>query len=93
MSKEKILIVEDDEVTSMHLKMALKKLSYDVVAIAQDSFQARNKIKIYESETSETQYWIEVIVTAKWLSRKQLKIEYEECSEWLAIFTSIGKSM
>ena len=53
----------------------------------------KNKIKICESEASETQYWIEVIVTAKWLSREQVKIEYEECSELLAIFSSIGKSM
>ncbi len=50
MSKEKILIVEDDEVTAMHLKMALKKLDYDVVSIAENTIQARNKIKIYEPD-------------------------------------------
>ena len=50
MSKEKILIVEDDEVTAMHLKMALKKLEYDVVSIAENTIQARNKIKIYEPD-------------------------------------------
>lgn len=53
----------------------------------------KNKIKICESEASETQYWIEVIVMAKWLSQEQVKSEYNECSELLAIFTSIGKSM
>jgi len=50
-----------------------------------------NKIKICESEASETQYWIEVIVKAKWLSWEKIKPEYDECSELLAIFTSIGK--
>ena len=50
MANEKILIVEDDEVTSLHLKMALQKLSYEVVSIAHDTFQARNKIKIYEPD-------------------------------------------
>ena len=50
MSKEKILIVEDDEVTAMHLKMALQKLDYDVVSIAENTIQARNKIKIYEPD-------------------------------------------
>jgi DNA-binding response OmpR family regulator len=50
MSKEKILIVEDDEVTAMHLKMALGKLEYDVVSIAENTIQARNKIKIYEPD-------------------------------------------
>ena len=28
----------------------------------------KNKIKICESEASETQYWIEVILDTKWLS-------------------------
>ena len=51
----------------------------------------KNKIKICESEASETQYWIEVIVETNWLSREKVKSEYEECSELLAIFTSIGK--
>ena len=52
----------------------------------------KNKIKICESEASETQYWIEVIVEAKWLPWKKVKPEYDECSELLALFTSIGKS-
>jgi len=51
----------------------------------------KNKIKICESETSETQYWLEVIVKLKWLSWEKVKCEYEECGELLAIFTSIGK--
>ncbi len=52
----------------------------------------KNKIKICESESSETQYWIEVIIEAEWLSWKKVKPEYDECSELLAIFTSIGKN-
>ena len=52
----------------------------------------RNKIKICESEASETQYWIEVVVEARWLSWKKVKSEYDECSELLAIFTTIGKN-
>jgi len=38
----------------------------------------KNKIKICESEASETQYWIEVIVDAKWLSWEKVKSEYDE---------------
>ncbi len=52
----------------------------------------KNKIKICESEASETQYWLEVVVEVKWLSWKKVKPDYNECSELLAIFTSIGKS-
>jgi four helix bundle protein len=48
----------------------------------------RNKIKICESEASETQYWLEIIVEVKWLSWAKVKLEYEECSELLGIFTS-----
>jgi four helix bundle protein len=52
----------------------------------------RNKIDICESEASETQYWLEVTKEVGWLPWEDLKPEYEECSELLAIFTSIGKS-
>jgi len=51
----------------------------------------KNKIKICESEASETQYWMEVIKEIKWLPWEKIKPDYEECSELLAIFTSIGK--
>ena len=47
----------------------------------------KNKIKICESEASEIQYWIEVIVETNWLSWEKVKSQYEECSELLAIFT------
>jgi len=51
----------------------------------------KNKISICESEASETQYWLEVIVKLKWLAWEKVKCDYEECGELLAIFTSIGK--
>jgi len=50
----------------------------------------RNKIKICECEASETQFWLEVITEVKWLTWKEIKTDYEECSELLALFTSIG---
>ena len=49
-----------------------------------------NKIKICESEASETQYWLEIIVEVQWLTREEVQADYEECSELLALFTSIG---
>jgi len=50
-----------------------------------------NKIAICESEASETQYWLEVLVEVSWLPWKEVEKAYHECSELLAIFTSIGK--
>ncbi len=53
----------------------------------------RNKVRICESETSETQYWLDIIMDAGWLSMEKIKQEYDECSELLAIFSSIGKNL
>jgi len=53
----------------------------------------KSRTKICESEASETQYWMEVIVAAGWLTWTQLKGEFEECTELLAIFTTIGKNV
>ena len=50
-----------------------------------------NRIDICESEASETQYWLELMVEAGWQSWEEIQSEHEECSELLAIFTSIGK--
>jgi len=51
----------------------------------------RNKISICETEVSETQYWLEVIAGVGWKSWDELQADYDEYSELLAIFTSIGK--
>ncbi|MBW1783117.1 MAG: four helix bundle protein [Deltaproteobacteria bacterium] len=48
------------------------------------------RIDICESEASDTQYWLEVIVEVGWLSWNEVKSQYEKCSELLAIFTSVG---
>ena len=50
----------------------------------------KNRIKICESEASETQYWLEIIVDVGWLPWERVKPDYEEGSELLAIFSSIG---
>ena len=52
----------------------------------------RNKIKICESEASETQYWLIVIREMKWLNPEDTISEYNESSELLAIFTSISSN-
>ena len=51
----------------------------------------RNKIKICESEASETQYWLELISDLEWLPEEKLNHAFKESSELLALFTSIGK--
>ena len=50
----------------------------------------RNKIAICESEASETQYWLEVIVGMGWKSWDEIQPDYDECSELLALFTTMG---
>ena len=51
----------------------------------------KNKIKICESEASETQYWLEIISELKLLTQKDIKSMKIECNELLAIFCTIGK--
>ena len=51
----------------------------------------RSKIRICESEASETQYWLEVIIDANMLSRDEVNAKYDECGELLGILTSISK--
>ena len=50
----------------------------------------RNKIKICESEASETQYWLELVSDLDWLTQEEIEPVFKECSELLALFTSIG---
>jgi len=52
-----------------------------------------NKIKICESEASETVYWLEIILELGWGEDLQLNVMNAEATEILAIFTSIGKNL
>lgn len=53
----------------------------------------KNKIKICESEASETVYWLEIIDSLKWMDTNKIELIINESSELLAIFTSIGKKL
>ena len=53
----------------------------------------KSKIKICESESSETNYWLKIIRFMKWLDKKETEWEYVESEELLAIFTSTGKNL
>ncbi len=51
----------------------------------------KSRIRICESEASETQYWLQIIIEAELAPQSDVKPVYEECSELLAIFTAIGR--
>ena len=51
-----------------------------------------NRIKICKSKASETQYWLEIIKELEWLPWEKIQTDYEECSELLAIFASVGST-
>jgi four helix bundle protein len=53
----------------------------------------KNKIKIVESEASETSYWLQVIIETGFCPRETVENLLKECDELLAIFTSIGKKL
>jgi four helix bundle protein len=52
-----------------------------------------NKIRICESESSETVYWLEIIADMKWVDEKKINIVQKEANEILALYTSIGKKL
>src|SRR4030043_618907 len=53
----------------------------------------KSKIKICESEASETQYWLEILTDMDWINQDTMAGEFQECSELLAIFTTISKHL
>lgn len=50
MQKHKIIIVEDDEITSLNLNMSLQKQGYSVVALCDNISQAKNKIATHRPD-------------------------------------------
>jgi four helix bundle protein len=52
----------------------------------------KHKIALCTKEASETQYWLEILMNIQSTKLIQLKKIFQECSELLAIFTSIGKT-
>jgi four helix bundle protein len=51
-----------------------------------------NRIKICESEASETIYWLEIISELNWVNNQKAEI-IVEADELLSVFTSIGKTL
>jgi len=50
MDNHKIIIVEDDEITSLNLNMSLQKHGYRVVALCDNATQAKNKVSTHNPD-------------------------------------------
>jgi four helix bundle protein len=50
----------------------------------------KSRIGISESESSESAYWLEIILHMEWLDVSEINPTLTESKELLAIFTSIG---
>lgn len=53
----------------------------------------KNKIKISESEASETIYWLEIILELNWIEPNHVCEIMKESKELLAIYTSISNKL
>ena len=53
----------------------------------------KNKIKICESEASETVYWLELIKEMNWLDESKIQSILKEANELVALFTSISSKL
>lgn len=47
MNKKKVIIVEDDEITALNLKLSLQKQGYDIISVCESVKQAQNDIDSY----------------------------------------------
>jgi four helix bundle protein len=80
------------------LRNQFTKAGTSVGANYREANRARSKadfisrIRICESEASETIYWLEIITELDWISIQKTQPARIEASELLAIFTSIGKT-
>jgi four helix bundle protein len=52
-----------------------------------------NKIRICESEASETKYWLEIITDLDRIDSGKVQLILAEANELLASFTTIGKTL
>ena len=64
--------------------------NYREASRARSRADFKNKIKICESESDETLYWLEIIRDMGW---SQINNAYKEAYEFLSIFASIGRSL
>ncbi len=53
----------------------------------------KNKIKICESETNETCYWLEILRDLRWTESESPDSALDEANQLLAIFTSINNNL
>jgi len=50
MQERSVIIIEDDEITALNLKISLQKHGYDVIAVFHNSVQAKNHIKRFKAD-------------------------------------------
>jgi four helix bundle protein len=74
-------------------ELKLQGANYREANRARSKADFANKIKISESEASETVYWLELIEELTWIENIVLSSVLNEAKEILAIFSSISKSL
>ena len=87
-----------DSIESRVIRNQLTKSGTSVGANYREANRSRskadflNKIKISESESSETSFWLEIIEELEWAEENKINSTLKESNELLALFTSIAKS-
>ncbi len=81
------------------IKYQITKLGTSIGANYREANHSRSKadfsskIRICESEASETVYWLELITDLGYIDSEKIKTILDEAKEILAIFTSVSKSL
>lgn len=85
-----------DSIEGKVLRNQLTKSGTSIGANYREANRARskpdfyNKIRICESETNETIFWIEIIQEMNWINIQKMEKIISEVTELLALFTSIS---
>jgi len=53
----------------------------------------KNKIKICQAESNESNYWLQIILNQKWAQGAEIESLINESAELIALFTSISNKL
>lgn len=80
------------------IKNELTKAGTSIGAFFSEANMARSrmdygdKIKICESASGRTVYWLTIVSHLKWVAPKEMEEELQEANEFLSLFRTIGKA-
>jgi four helix bundle protein len=67
--------------------------NYCEANIARSRVDFKSKIKICESASNETVYWLTIVKLMNWIRPEEMEDEFNEANEFLALFSLLEKQL